>query len=78
VTKGDGAWNQKRRLEEQQFARERKQSLMRAYPGHDVCPRRWGWASGKVDDPAQQKEQSEGNESDAAKLVETAISSCNG
>jgi len=51
---------------------------MRAYPGHDVCARRWGRASGKIDDPAQQEEQSEGNESDAAELVETAVLSCNG
>ena len=51
---------------------------MRAYPVHDVCAGRRGRASGKVDDPAQQEEQSEGDESDATYLVETAVLSCNG
>jgi hypothetical protein len=78
VTQGDGTGNQKRRLEEQKFAGERKQSLVRAYPGQDAGARRWGRTSGKVDDPAQEEERSEGNESDAAKLVETPVLSCNG
>jgi hypothetical protein len=78
VIKGDGAWNQERRLEEQKFAWERKQSPVHAYPCQDVRARRWGRASGKVDDPAQQKEKSVGNESDAAELVETAVLTCNG